>query len=84
MFIPYNTRIINLACKSKYSRKREDQVVLLMISNGKKSDEINKWNYTALKSIRTDDGFNWSIRSLSRLFDGITSNNHGDFYCLGC
>ena len=21
---------------------------------------------------------------MSRLFKGITSNNHGDFYCLGC
>ena len=38
----------------------------------------------ALKSERTDDGFNLPIRSLSRLFSGITSNNHGDFYCLGC
>ena len=34
--------------------------------------------------VRTDDGFNSPIRSLSRLFRGITSNNHGDFYCLGC
>ena len=49
-----------------------------MITNGE------KWHYIALKSVRTDDGFNRSIRSLSRLFRGITSNNHGDFYCLGC
>ena len=32
----------------------------------------------------TDDGFNRPIRSLSGLFRGITSNNHRDFYCLGC
>ena len=38
----------------------------------------------ALKSASTDDGFNRPIRSFSRLFRGITSNNHGDFYCLGC
>ena len=37
-----------------------------------------------MKSVRTDDGFNRPIRSLSRLFRGITSNDHGDFYCLGC
>ena len=49
-----------------------------MITNGE------KWHYIALKSVRTDDGFNRPIRSLSRLFRGITSNNHGDFYCLGC
>ena len=24
------------------------------------------------------------MKSLSRLFREITSNNHGDFYCLGC
>ena len=50
----------------------------------KKSDEIGKWHYTPLKSIRTDDGFNRPIGSLSQLFNGITSNNQGDFYCLGC
>ena len=49
-----------------------------MITNGE------KWHYIALKSVRTDDGFNRPIRSLSRLFRGITLNNHGDFYCLGC
>ena len=55
-----------------------------MITNGKRSDEVDKWHYMALKSVHTDDGFNLPIRSLSRLFRGITSNNHGDFYCLGC
>ena len=49
-----------------------------MITDGK------KWHYIALKSERTDDGFNRPIRSLSRLFRGITSNHDGDFYCLNC
>ena len=39
--------------------------------------DSEKWHYTALKSERTDDGFNWPRRSLSRLFRGITGNNHG-------
>ena len=55
-----------------------------MITNGKQSDEIDKWHYIALKSVRTDNGFNRPIRSLSRLFRGVTSNNNRDFYCLGC
>ena len=55
-----------------------------MITNGKQSDEVDKLHYIALKSARTDDGFDHPIRSLGRLFRGITSNNHGDFYCLGC
>ena len=78
MFAPHNEKTINLAYKSKYNRKRENQVVLLMITNGE------EWHYIALKSERPDDGFNRPIRSLSRLFRGITSNHDGDFYCLNC
>ena len=78
MSIPQNTKTINRAYKSKYNRKRENQVALLMITNGE------KWHYIALKSVRTAGGFNRPIRSLSRLFRGITENNKGDFYCLGC
>ena len=49
-----------------------------MITNGE------QWHYTALKSERTDDGFNRPTRSLSRLFRGITANHHGGFYCFNC
>ena len=84
MLIPHNTKTINLAYKSNYNRKHENQVVLLMITNSEQSNEADKWHYIALKSVRTDDGFNRPIRSLSRLFRGITANNNGDFYCLGC
>ena len=83
MFIPHNTKTVNLACKSKCNRKRENQVVLLMIKNGKKSGEVDKWHYTTLKIICTDDRFNRPIRSLSRLFSGIISNHVEDFYYLG-
>ena len=78
MFVPHEEETINLAYKSKYNRERKNQVVLLMITNGE------KWHYIALKRVHTDDWFNHPIRSLSRLFRGITSNNHGVFYCLGC
>ena len=78
MFILHNEKTINPTYKSKYNRQRENQVVLLMITNGEKP------HYTALKSERTDDGFNLLIRSLSRLFRGITSNHDEDFYCMNC
>ena len=78
MFIRHNEKTINLAYKSIYNCKRENQVVLSMITNGK------KWHYTALKSVRTDYGLNHPIRNLSRLFRGITSNHNGDFCCLNC
>ena len=35
----------------------------------------------------TDDGKKWhylAVRSLPALLRGITSNHHGDFYCLNC
>ena len=51
---------------------------MLLITNCK------QWHYTALKSVRTDDGFNRPIRRFSRLFRGITANHHMDFYCLNC
>ena len=35
----------------------------------------------------TNDGEKWhylAVKKLSALLRGITSNNHGDFYCLNC
>ena len=35
----------------------------------------------------TDDGKKWhclAVKSISALFSGLTSDNHGDFYCLNC
>ena len=43
-----------------------------------------QWHYTALKRVRTDDGFNRPIISLSRLSRGITADHNGYFYCLIC
>ena len=42
-----------------------------MITRGKRSDRVKKWHYLA-------------VRSLPALLRGITSNHHGDFYCLNC
>ena len=44
LFVPYNTEKIRLAYKSKHNFKRENQVILLMITDGK------KWHYLAVKS----------------------------------
>ena len=40
--------------------------------------------FIILLCVLTDDGFHRRVRSLSRLFRGITANNNGDFYCFGC
>ena len=43
--MPYNTEEIRQAYQSKYNLKRENQVILLMITYGK------KWHYLPLKSL---------------------------------
>ena len=66
LFVPYGEETIRHACKSKYNLKRENQVILLMIS-----DDGEKWHYL-------------TVRKLGALLRGITSNNHGHYYCLNC
>ena len=63
--MPYNTKKINIAYKSKHNLTREKQVILLMICNGE------KWHYL-------------TVKTLSGLLRGITSNHAEDFYCLYC
>ena len=65
LFVPHNTQKIRVAYKSKQNFKRENQVILLMITDGK------KWHYL-------------TVKSLSALLKGISSNHVGDFYCLNC
>ena len=42
-YVPYNTEEIRHAYKSKHNLKRENQVILLMITDGK------KWHYFAVE-----------------------------------
>ena len=64
LYVPHNTRKVEIAYKSKHNLTREKQVDLLMISNGE------NWHYL-------------TVKNLSRLLRGITSNHDGDF-CLNC
>ena len=43
--MPYNTEKIRHTCKSKYNLTRENQVILLIITDGE------KWHYLAVKSL---------------------------------
>ena len=56
--VPHNEIKITHAYKSEYNRKRKNQVLLLMTSDGE------KWHYIALKRKSTDDGFNRPTKSL--------------------
>ena len=85
LYAPYKTKqMIKIACKSKYNRKRKNQVVLLMITDDKRSEGVKKYHYLTLKNKPTIDGYNRPIRGLSRLRRGISSNHVGDYYCLNC
>ena len=76
------SNIINELIKFFLSNYQKE--VLLMIANNEQEDTKKKWHYIALKSEITDDEYKKPLSSLSRLFRGITSNNNGDFCCLGC
>ena len=71
LFVPYNTEQIKQAYISKYNNKRDNEVILLMITDGKRSDGVEKYHYLAVKK-------------LSALLRGITSSHNGNFYCLNC
>ena len=65
LYVPHNTRKIHVAYKSKHNLTRENQMILLMITDGE------KWHYL-------------TVKNLSGLLRGITSNHKEDFYCLNC
>ena len=45
LYVPFNTKKIEIAYKSKYNLIRDNQMILLMISNSK------NWHYLAVKSL---------------------------------
>ena len=46
LFVPCNTKQIRPAYISKYNHKRDDQVILLMITNDNEhSDGVKNWRY---------------------------------------
>ena len=45
LYVPYNTKKIEIAYKSKYNLIRDNQIILLMISNGE------NWHYLAVKNL---------------------------------
>ena len=65
LYVPHNTRKIHVAYKSKHNLARENQIILLMITDGEKLHYL-------------------TVKNISGLLRGITSNHAGDFYCLSC
>ena len=79
LYVPFGEENVCPEYISNRNFDKKDQIILL-----KKSDDKDKWHFLALPSILDEDGVKRPIKSLSRLMEGISSNNHGDFYCLEC
>ena len=75
LYVPLNEINICPEYISKYNFDKRHQVVLLKIG-----DDKGKWHYLALPSNLDEDGFRRPKKSISRLFEGISSKSHGDFY----
>ena len=69
LYVPYNTKKINIAYKSKNNLTHERQIILCVMVY--KISDGQKWNYLIVKNF-------------SGLLRGITSNHKEDFYCLNC
>ena len=57
---------------------KKDQGILLKISHGK-----DKGHFIALPNDLDEDGVKRPYKSSSRLMEGISSNSHENYYCLG-
>ena len=58
LYVPYNTKKIEIVYKSKYNLIRDNQIILLMISNGE------NWHYLTVKSLSR------LLRDISSNYDG--------------
>ena len=58
LYVPFNTKKIEIAYRSKYNLVRDNQIILLMISNGE------NWHYLAVKSLSR------LLRGITSNYDG--------------
>ena len=77
--VPFQEQNILPEYISKHNFDNKDQVILLKISDSK-----GKWHFLALPSVLDEDCVKRPYKSLSRLMEGISSNSHENYYCLGC
>ena len=77
----------------KFELNNEVALNILYVPHGTKRIEVaykSKHNLTREKQVillMISNGENWhylTVKNLSRLLGGITSNHDGDFYCLNC
>ena len=73
LFIQHNAEIINVAYRSEYNNKRQKQVILLMITDGKKQYYLALTNLSVLfaKKSSNNDGDFYCLNC----FNSYTTNN---------
>ena len=79
MYVPSGKRNVCPEYISKHNFTSKNQVTLLKIS-----DDKGNWYFLALPSALDENGVKRPMKALSKLMNGISSSNHGDFYCYGC
>ena len=75
LYVAFNEVSIFPEYISKRNFDKKHQIVLVKIG-----DDEGKWHFLALPSNLDEDGFRRPKKSISRLFEGISSKSHGDFY----
>ena len=53
LFIPQNTKTISVAYRSEYNNNRKKQVILLMITNGKKYHDLVVTSLSVLREVKS-------------------------------
>ena len=79
LYVPFGKRNVCPEYISKHNFTAKNQVTLLKIT-----DDKGNWHFLALPSALDENGVKRPMKALSKLMNGISSSNHGDFYCYGC
>ena len=80
LYVLFEQQNVPLEYISNHNFDKINQVILLKITDGK-----DKWHFVTLPSVLDEnDCVKTPYKSLSRVMEGISSNSHEDYYCLGC
>ena len=78
MYVPSGKRNVCPEYISKDNFTAKTQVTLLKIT-----DDKGNWHFLSLRGALDENGVKRPMKALSKLMNGISSSNHGDF-CYGC
>ena len=77
MYVPFGKRNV---CREYISKHNFTAKKTLL----KITDDKGNWNFLELPSVLDENGVKRPMKALSKLMNGISSSNHGYFYCYGC